>query len=208
MFNDNYTLKPLLKKRRRYISKPEKQPLNMIIARELKRTNISEYLIYMFQVEDLIRLSQCDVSKVEENLSSKFNQPEKQMAEIKKWYEALCRMMAEEGLQQSGHLQFISNQIKELTDFHYRLLEFTDDENYPKLYSLAKEDIAEFRKKIPSNPESEIEVCLYALYTLMLLRLKKMTITIETLEAMTNFTKWMAYLSQKFHEFEKGEFEF
>lgn len=179
----------------------------MIIAKELKRTNISEYLIYMFQVEDLIRLSECDVLKVEENLSSKFKQPEKQIAEIKKWYEALCRMMIEEGLQQSGHLQFITNQIKDLTDFHYRLLELTDDEDYSKLYSLAKEDIAVFRSKIPSKPESEIEVCLYALYTLMLMRLKKMTITVETLEAMTNFTNLISHLSQKFHEYEKGELE-
>ena len=179
----------------------------MVIAKELKKTNISEYLIYMFQVEDLIRLNKCEISNVQEVLISKFNLPENQMLEVKKWYEALCRMMNEERLQETGHLQFISNQVKDITDFHYRLLELTDDEKYAQLFLKTKPDIEAFRNKLPSKPESDIEVCLYALYSLLLLRLKKMSITAETLEAMTNFSTLMAYLSQKYHEYEKGELE-
>jgi hypothetical protein len=179
----------------------------MVIAKELKKTNISEYLIYMFQVEDLIRLNNCDINKVQEVLINQFHLPEAQMLEVKKWYEALCRMINEEGLQKSGHLQFISNQIKELTDFHFRLLELTDDEKYTQLFSKTKHDIAEFRNKLQFKPESDIEVCLFALYSLLLMRLKKMSITAETLEAMTNFSTLMAYLSQRYKDYEKGELE-
>jgi hypothetical protein len=179
----------------------------MVIAKQLKRTNISEYLIYMFQVEDLIRLNECDIRKVESSLVNQFSIPENQKEDTRKWYEALCRMMNEEGIQKCGHLQYISNQIKELTDFHYRLLELTDDENYEGLYAQAKNDIEIFRNKLPSKPESEIEVCLYALYSLMLMRLKKISISAETHEAMTNFSAMIAYLSKKYHEFEKGELE-
>ena len=161
----------------------------------------------MFQVEDLIRLNECDFKKVEERLVSQFSLPENQKEETKKWYEALCRMMNEEGIKENGHLQYIANQIKELTDFHYRLLELTDDDKYSVLFEQARNDIEIFRNKLPSKPESDIEVCLYGLYSLMLLRLKKMSISAETHEAMTNFSTLIAYLTKKYHEFEKGELD-
>ena len=179
----------------------------MLIAKELKKTNISEYLIYMFQIEDLIRSNSCDFEKLDENLISKFNQPKNEMNEIRKWYQAICRMMNEEKLQKSGHLQFISNQIKELTDFHYRLLELTDDNDYKDFFNTATNDIEHFRIKLPSKPDSDIEVCLYALYSLLLMRLKKVSLNIETLEAMTNFSNLMAHLSKKYKEYETGEIE-
>lgn len=179
----------------------------MIIAKELKKTNITEYLIYMFQIEDLIRLNKCDITKVQEVLISQFKLPDAQMSDVRKWYESLCRMMNEEDLQETGHLQFISNQVRELTDFHFRLLELTDDEKYAQLFSSTQNDIEVFRNKLPLKPESDVEVCLYALYSLLLMRLKKMSLTAETLEAMTNISSLMAYLSQKYHEYEKGELE-
>jgi len=179
----------------------------MLIAKELKKSNISEYLIYMFQIEDLIRLNNCDFEKVEEAIVKQFKLPEANKVEVSKWYESLCRMMNEEGIKENGHLQFIKNQIMELTDFHYRLLELTDDDKYLSLFDQCRSDLETFRNKLPSKPESDIEVCLYALYSLMLMRLKKMSITAETHEAMTNFSTMMAYLTKKYHEFEKGILE-
>lgn len=179
----------------------------MLVAKELKKTNISEYLIYMFQIEDLIRSSSCDYEKLNKVLISKFKQPETELVEIRKWYNAICRMMNEEKLQQAGHLQFVINQMKELTDFHFRLIELSEDENYVKLFKIAASDIEQFRNKIPSKPSSDIEVCLYALYSLLIMRLKQISITAETLEAMTTFSNLLAYLSKKHRSFEAGEIE-
>lgn len=179
----------------------------MLIARELKKSNISEYLIYMFQVEDLIRLNNCEIEKVEESIISQFKLPEDELTEVRKWYESLCRMMNEEGVKEKGHLQFIINQINELTEFHIRLMELTDDNNYSEAYNLCKSDLETFRNKIPSKPESDIEVCLYALYSLLLMRLKKMSLTPDTHEAMTNFSAFMANLSKKYLQYESGKLE-
>ena len=77
----------------------------------------------MFQIEDLIRSNSCDFDKLNQNLLTKYKQPENVLSEIKKWYKALCRMMNEEKLQNTGHLQFVVNQINELTDFHFRLID-------------------------------------------------------------------------------------
>jgi len=103
--------------------------------------------------------------------------------------------------------KFVVNQINELTDFHFRLIELSDDENYIKLFKIAAPDIQQLRNKIPSKPSSDIEVLLYALYTLMIMRLKKTAITAQTLEAMTNFSNLLAYLSAKYKNYEAGEIE-
>ena len=44
----------------------------MNIARLLKELNIAEYLIYMWQVEDMIRANGCDLEQVEEKVISRF----------------------------------------------------------------------------------------------------------------------------------------
>ena len=36
----------------------------MFIANELRKTNIAEYLLYMWQVEDTIRAFDCSISRI------------------------------------------------------------------------------------------------------------------------------------------------
>ena len=40
----------------------------MFIARQLKNSNIAEYLLYMWQVEDLIRANRLDMEKIEASI--------------------------------------------------------------------------------------------------------------------------------------------
>jgi len=47
----------------------------MIIAQEKKKTNLAEYILYMWQVEDIIRAYQFDITKIEENIIKQFQQP-------------------------------------------------------------------------------------------------------------------------------------
>ena len=48
----------------------------MKIAQQLKAKNIAEYLIYMWQVEDLIRANECDIDKIRENIISRYPEEE------------------------------------------------------------------------------------------------------------------------------------
>ena len=41
----------------------------MFISRQLKQQNIAEYLIYMWQVEDLIRAYKCDLETIRQQYS-------------------------------------------------------------------------------------------------------------------------------------------
>jgi len=44
----------------------------MFIAQKLKQTNIAEYLIYMWQIEDIIRAAGCDIDKLKSSFISQY----------------------------------------------------------------------------------------------------------------------------------------
>ena len=75
----------------------------MFISKQLKQQSIAEYLIYMWQVEDLIRAYGWDLERISEQLVARF--PEEQQAELAQWYEDLIEMMRREEVMQQGHLQ-------------------------------------------------------------------------------------------------------
>lgn len=92
----------------------------MFISKQLKQQNIAEYLIYMWQVEDLIRAYGCDWERIRENLVASY--PAEQQEELAQWYEDLIEMMRREEVMQQGHLQINKNVITWLTDLHLQLL--------------------------------------------------------------------------------------
>ena len=56
----------------------------MKIAQQLKAKNIAEYLIYMWEVEDLIRANGCDIDKIRENIISRY--PAEEHTALEEWY--------------------------------------------------------------------------------------------------------------------------
>lgn len=44
----------------------------MFISKQLKQQNIAEYLIYMWQVEDLIRAYGCNVEQIRQSLVARY----------------------------------------------------------------------------------------------------------------------------------------
>ena len=81
----------------------------MKIAQALKEKNIAEYLLYMWQVEDLIRANGCDIDRLKANVISRF--PEEERPALEEWYANLCDMMRAEGVTGRGHLQINRNVI-------------------------------------------------------------------------------------------------
>ena len=94
----------------------------MKIAQQLKEKNIAEYLIYMWQIEDLIRANGCDIEKIKSTIIAPYPLTEEQKAELTQWYMDLIEMMRHEGIMEKGHLQINKNIITWLTDLHLQLL--------------------------------------------------------------------------------------
>ena len=96
----------------------------MIIAQEKRKSNIAEFILYMWQVEDMIRASKFNFSHIDKNVISKFSLPEETLDEIRTWYTNLIILMVDENIQEKGHMSFLYNLIRELNDLHLRLLPF------------------------------------------------------------------------------------
>ena len=66
----------------------------MITASQKKRENIAEYLLYMWQIEDLIRANGLDIDKIQENIIDRYTSlSDQQKKEMREWYESLIDMM-------------------------------------------------------------------------------------------------------------------
>ncbi|HSH50477.1 MAG TPA: DUF4924 family protein [Bacteroidales bacterium] len=179
----------------------------MIIAKAKKRENIAEYVLYMWQIEDLIRAHNFDIEKISKNIIDKFDQPAAVKNEIKNWYEGLIDLFKEEGIEKNGHLQFIQNTVYELNDLHLRLLKSPEHLDYIDVYNHARDGIIELTNKSKGNVENEIEACFNGLYGILVLRLQQKTISPLTAEAMGQISRLIALLSRKYKFFEEGSIE-
>jgi flagellin-specific chaperone FliS len=176
----------------------------MIIAQEKRKTNIAEFILYMWQVEDLIRSSKFNFPHIDKIVISKFSLPDETLTEIRTWYTNLITLMIDENIQERGHMSFLTNLIRELNDLHLRLLHSADEKKYQQIYQKASENIKSLKQKSPETYSSEIEVCLTGLYGYLMLRLQQSDISAETKAAMTSFSNLLAALSNRFREIEEG----
>lgn len=176
----------------------------MFIASQKRKENMAEYLLYMWQVEDLIRANDLDIDKIKENVIAKFgNLTELQKKEMTEWYESLIDMMRREGVVQSGHLQINRNILAELVDLHKALLADPRFNDYSALFYRTLPYIVDLRSRAGNAPEDEIATCFTALYGMLLLRLKGAEISPDTAEAMKQITRFIATLSAYYHKNER-----
>jgi hypothetical protein len=175
----------------------------MNLAKQLRERNIAEYLIYMWQVEDLIRANNWDMGKIESSIIAQY--PQEERAELREWYGNLTAMMVDEGVKEKGHLQINTNVIIQLTDLHNALLSSPKFPFYNAAYFKALPFIVELRAKNGKKDEPELETCFEALYGIMLLRLQKREISADTLKAVEAISALLSLLANYFDKDKKGE---
>lgn len=176
----------------------------MLVSKELRKKNIAEYLLYMWQVEDLLRAYNLSVEKITESLVKPCGLPADGEKEAVEWYANLVEMMRMEGVNESGHLQINKNVIINLTDLHMRLLKSPKVPFYSAAYYKALPFIVEFRTKSDGRSKGEIENCFDALYMLWLMKVQKREINPETANAAAEIGKFISMLSLYFKEEEEG----
>ena len=141
----------------------------------LKKNNIAEYILYLWQIEDYLRAF-----------------PEQ--AEANQELHDLSDMMHQENIMESGHLQLANNALSELEDLHNDLL---DQEATYRAAMLRLTPALNLLKAKTDRPTmSDVEACLILLYQVMLLRLKKSPISSETEQVQKQATQLLQYLSK------------
>ena len=166
----------------------------MFIAQELRKKSIAEYLLYMWQMEDLIRAYGCSLARIRREYIDRFDYTDEQKDEETDWFGNLIRMMNEEGRRQEGHLQIKKIIVKDLADLHNQLLLSGKFPFYNAEYYKVLPFIVELRNK-GDKDVNEIENCLDALYGVMLLRLQQKPVSDETESAIREITTFIGMLS-------------
>lgn len=178
----------------------------MITASQKKRENIAEYLLYMWQIEDLIRANGLDIDKIQENIIDRYTSlSDQQKKEMREWYESLIDMMRREGVEKTGHLQINRNMMMQMVELHQALLKDPRFADYTAEFYRTLPYIVELRSKAGENKAGEIETCFNALYGMLMLRLQSKEVSQETVDAMKQISRFIAMLTRYFHRNEKED---
>ena len=171
----------------------------MYIAKQLREKSIAEYILYMWQIEDLIRAYDCSLQRIRHEYIDKFDYTAEQKEEMLDWYGNLVRMMNQEGKRERGHLQINAIIVKDLMNLHNQLMQSAKFPFYNAEYYKVLPFIVELRNK-GDKDVNEVETCLDALYGVMLLRLKKKEITLDTMAAIKEITTFVGMLSDYYQK--------
>ena len=154
----------------------------MIIARQKRKENIAEYLLYMWQVEDLIRANNFDMDSIRRTIVERYDQPDDVKEEIAKW-----------------------NVIIALTDLHLRLLKSSKEMVYGAAYYKTLPFIVQLRAKSGGEDLPELETCFNAIYGFLMLKMQGKEISPETMEGIKQISSFLALLAEKYREHMNGE---
>jgi len=180
----------------------------MLTAKQKRKENIAEYILYLFQIEDLIRAFQLDMEQIQKKLIPQYvTENETQQTEITAWYQNLVLMMEKEGIREKGHFQFLINLINDLNQFHLKLMETDQVPEYVQTYKTIAGLITELKLKSNGN-KNNIHISLEAIYGYLLLKMQKKEVTPETSDAVQRLSSWLGKLSMLFKDFEEDKLEF
>lgn len=167
----------------------------MFVARELRKKSIAEYLLYMWQMEDLIRAFGCSLQRIRNEYINRFDYTDEQKADEEDWFGDLVRMMNQEGCRERGHLQINKVLMQDLCELHEQLLQSTKFPFYSAQYYKVLPYIVELRSKGAHKDEHEVETCFNALYGKMILQMQQKEITPSTAQALSEITTFVGMLS-------------
>jgi len=172
----------------------------MVIAEQLKKENIAEYIIMMYQTEDMLRAYQLQLDVIIEKIAKPQATSPSFLPAIVEWYEEIVQEMKSRKLEKKGHVNRVQEVIMELVYLHNSLLSVMKDEKYKGLLERAQPHIDAFQEKSDLKKMHPVEVCFHALYMKLLLRLQRKEITSETEEGFDSMRILVAYLSKSYHD--------
>ncbi len=184
----------------------------MDIARSLRQNNIAEYILYLWQLEDLLR----SVQFSPEAIYTKFVQPRTELSPehqhaLLEWYVELGELLDREGKREIGHSEHTLHLIADLNDMHLRLQQLPVGARYRTLWITTKEALPDLKATVESNEKlsniSDIELCFRALYAAMLYRIKGVDGRSAVEHTLAYVSPLIAELAKIYSEVERGEID-
>ncbi len=164
------------------------------VADKKLQQNIPEYIIYMYQMEDLLRAYQFNLEEVETYVIKHYPIAEDEKKSTASWFSMLIEQMKKESVTAKGHLSSVQRKVDELAQLHWLLLK--EDPDYFEIYKQAKPHIINLIMEADgADVGHEIQVCLNAIYGLLLAKLHGREIPKGYTEATASFGDVLSYLN-------------
>lgn len=144
----------------------------MDIAQSKRKENIAEYILYIWQLEDLLRAMQFSPEAVYSQLVAPRNLPDEQKLVFLQWYMEIADLLRKEGKEQSGHLQHTLHLIADMHNLHLQLMRNPVGEHYRATFARLAPELSKLRAMLRSEEMSDTEIEFRALYAAMLYRIK------------------------------------
>lgn len=178
----------------------------MDIAQAKRHENIAEYILYLWQIEDLLRALQFSPEAVYSTLiAPRKDIPENQKHVFLLWYMDIANLLQQEGKAEKGHMEHTLHLINDLNDLHLQLMKLPIGAHYRELYAKLEPELPRLRAVLGNPGISDMELCFRALYAAMLYRIKgegdKQAVT-DTLEFISPV---IAELASMYRKVEHGE---
>lgn len=173
----------------------------MLLADKKKQENISEYIIYMYQTEMLIRNFDFDIEKIKIHVFG--NIPDEKMSEETReeafaWYAEVIEQMKTEGLEKEGHLSYVQDEVQKLSDLSMKLL--VEDEGYQAIFNAARPAIRENIQASDGLVTNPVQACLNGVFGLLLARINGKQVADETMEQIEHFGNVLSMLSHTYRQ--------
>lgn len=180
----------------------------MLIAQQKLKDNIAEYILYMFQIEDVVRAYELDLDRLmSEFVDAQLPDPSYHEQYLK-WYEGIIRQMKFERIEKTGHLHELKDILVELSYLHNVLMNTASDSKYKTLFEAALPFMNEFKDRSNLKDKNEIELAFHALYMKLLLKLQKKEISAATEEAFDAMRALLAYIAHAYKKMKSGDMDF
>lgn len=180
----------------------------MDIAQQKRKENIAEYILYLWQLEDLLRALQFSPEAIYSTLVRPRQLDSTQEQILLAWYIDIANLLTQEGKEKTGHLDHTLHLIHDLHDLHLRLMKQQEiGEAYRLRYAMLAEHLPALRSRLGKESEmNDTELCFRALYAAMLYRIKGEgeKVVADTIEVVSPA---IATLADYYHKVEKGEID-
>ncbi len=144
----------------------------MYIAQKKRKENIAEYILYLWQLEDLLRALQFSPEAIYSQLVAPTAGDEEQKQHLLIWYIEFTNLMRGEGKETHGHLDHTMHLIKDLQNLHQQLMSLPVGARYRTLFAKLDGELPALRKALGKEDTDDIELCFRALYSVVLHRIK------------------------------------
>ena len=145
----------------------------MLIALQKRKENIAEYILYIWQIEDLLRALQFSPEAIYATFVAKIEGADEQQKEnIFNWYMQIVELLRKEGKEEKGHIEHTLHLIQDLHNLHLQLMKLPAGDHYRATYTRMAAELPRLRTILDNNEISDTELAFRALYAAMLYRIK------------------------------------